>query len=396
MTGGVTPTALLADYLVSTYDQNVQVHLPQSISTDVERRTIEMLCELLDLRGFDGTITTGATAGNILGLACGREKAHGNVMLDSVSESVGGEEGDIIVLCAGAHSSVSKACSILGIGRGFCKDITSPSRPSTFNLYHLERTLKDNSSINRRAIVVATFGEVNTGTFTPDIIAISQLCKQYNAWLHIDAAFGILARIHPRKKHLTEGLEVADSISFDGHKFFNVPYDCGVFLTREMAVLASICGNGGAAYLGSGGSVPGGGGFSPLNVGLENSRRFRALPLYASLLSLGREGYVDIVVRCCRFAETLSEELARSDKFRVLHPVEFNIVLFQAVGNETVEQNERVRDRINGTGKMYLSGTTWKGEGALRIAVCNYLTPSDARAEAAVIISILTSVLPLP
>jgi len=81
VTGGVTPAALLADYLVSTYDQNVQVHLPQSISTDVERRTVRIVCELLALREFNGTITTGATAGNILGLACGREQVCGTALL---------------------------------------------------------------------------------------------------------------------------------------------------------------------------------------------------------------------------------------------------------------------------------------------------------------------------
>ena len=308
----------------------------------------------------------------------------------------GGVRGrNIWVLSAGAHSSVSKACSIVGIGREFLKDMTSSLHASAFDLLQLEMTLRDDVSDNGGAIVVATFGEVNSGAFTPNIAEISRLCKQYNAWLHIDAAFGILARIHPNKRTLAAGLELADSISFDGHKFFNVPYDCGVFLMRNMSVLASVCGNTGAVYLSPGIDVAAGQ-HSPLNVGLENSRRFRALPLYASLLSLGKEGYVDIVVRCCRFAETLGKELDRSAKFRLLLPVEFNIVLFQAVGYESVERNDRVRDAVNGTGKMYLSGTTWKGEGALRIAVCNYLTPSDAAVEASIILSILTSVLPLP
>ena len=79
-------------------------------------------------------------------------------------------------------------------------------------------------------MVVATFGEVNTGAFTRDIDFIHGICQKYNAWLHIDAAFGILARIHPQKQKLSKNLELADSISFDGHKFFNVPYDCGYIL----------------------------------------------------------------------------------------------------------------------------------------------------------------------
>ena len=105
---------------------------------------------------------------------------------------------------------------------------------------------------------------------------------------------------------------------------------------------------------------------------------------------------MDIVVRCCTFAETMGKAIERSDKFRLLHPVEFNIVLFRAVGYETVEQNDMVKDTINGSEKIYLSGTKWKGEGALRIAVCNYLTPRDVATEAATILSILTSLLPPP
>jgi glutamate/tyrosine decarboxylase-like PLP-dependent enzyme len=360
------------------------------MSTDVERHTIGMVCELLGLSGFDGTITTGATAGNILGLACGREKVVYEVTGEHVSEGGGGR---VEVLSAGGHSSVSKASSILGIGRRNCLDLTSDGYAASFNIQELEKQLSLNGMSDKGSIVVATFGEVNTGTFTPRISEISSLCKQYKAWLHIDAAFGILARIHPSKGDLAAGLELADSISFDGHKFFNVPYDCGVFLTRDMTVLSTVCGNVGAAYLGGVSDV---GGYSPLNLGLENSRRFRALPLYASLLSLGREGYVDIVVRCCAFAEAMGKEIERSDKFRLLHPVEFNIVLFQAVGYETVEQNERVKDGINGSGKIYLSGTKWKGEGALRIAVCNYLTPHDVGTEATTILSIITSSLPPP
>ena len=381
MIGGTTPASLFADYMVSTYDQNVQVHLPQSISTHVERHTIRMLCELFDLEGFDGTITTGATAGNILGIACAREEVIHKLL--GKRPSLTGE-GRVRVLCAGAHSSISKACSILGVGR---ENIVSPScseHAASFSITCLEKELKRNKRENFGSIVVATFGEVNTGGFTRDIEQVSVLCHRYNAWLHIDAAFGIMARIHPDLHFLSKGLELADSISFDGHKFFNVPYDCGVFLTKDMETLSSVCGNQGAAYLSSGSD-----GYSPLNISLENSRRFRALPLYASLLSLGKEGYIDLVSRCCNLAMALGTRIKESSEFKLLREVEFNIVLFQVVGFEEETENERMKDKINGTGKMYVSGTKWLGEGALRIAICNYLTPSNADEEAEHILGIL-------
>jgi glutamate/tyrosine decarboxylase-like PLP-dependent enzyme len=366
--------------MVSTYDQNVQVHLPQSISTHVERHTIQMLCDLLSLDGFNGTITTGATAGNILGIACGREATVHNLLRKRPSET---GEGKVLVLTAGAHSSISKASSILGVGRDNVISMSHPEYPASCPLNTLEITLQRCKLDQLGPIVVATFGEVNTGGFTNDIKRVHELCQRYSAWFHIDAAFGIMARIHPDMQSLTEGLELADSISFDGHKFFNVPYDCGVYLTRDMATLSSVCGNQGAAYL------SGGNDYSPLNISLENSRRFRALPLYASLISLGKQGYIDIVSRCCNLAKAIGRKIVESREFKLLYEVQFNIVLFQVIGWEEKSRNEKVKDLINGTGKVYVSGTEWHGMGALRIAICNYLTRSNAEEEAAEIIVIL-------
>ena len=385
VTGGVTSAALVADYLVSTYDQNVAVDLPQSISTHVERHTISMLCDLLDLRGFNGTLTTGATASNILGLACGREWTCSKVTGQSFSDS---GEGKCFVFAAGGHSSVGKACSILGIGRNNCLDMSCGMSAADFSMPHMIQNIRIRRTDKIAFIVVATFGEVNTGDFTKAIGDLRNICDEYGGWLHIDAAFGILARIHPHYLQLAEGLELADSIGFDGHKFFNVPYDCGVFLTKHMDTLSAVCGNTGAAYLSASDCE-----LSPLNISLENSRRFRALPLYASLLSLGREGYVDIVTRCCCLAKALGAKIQASSTFILLYPVVYNIVLFQAMRFEPIEANTRVKNAINRTGGLYISGTEWKGQGALRIAICNHLVPANADEEAAEILNILESVL---
>lgn len=342
-----------------------------------------MLCKLLNLQGFKGTLTTGATGGNILGLATGREKTILTVSGERVSQ-IGG--GDVTVLCAGGHSSISKACSILGIGRRNCIDLTAEEEPASFDIQQLKVYLEDNAQNQRGSIIVATFGEVNTGAFPSDMQLLAHLRDEFeNIWLHVDAAFGILARIHPLHSPLAHGLELADSISFDGHKFFNVPYDCGVFLTRDIATVKHVCGNTNAAYLSSAGDEEP----SPLDISLENSRRFRALPLYASLLSLGREGYVDIVMRCCALAEAIGKRIEKSLKFRLLWRVEFNVVLCQARGYESVESNIRLRDSINATGKIYLSSTIWKDEPGLRIAICNHLTTAKSDEEARFIVSFL-------
>jgi glutamate/tyrosine decarboxylase-like PLP-dependent enzyme len=330
------------------------------------------------LEGFNGVLTTGATAGNILGLAVGREWS---VFVRTGRKVSLTGEGGCRILHAGGHSSLGKASSILGIGRQNCISLTSSSHPANFDLERLSLELHSSENSSTGQIVVATFGEVNTGTFTASLKQIAHLCKRYKAWLHVDAAFGILARIHPTFHLLASSLELADSISFDAHKFFNVPYDCGVFLTRDLPLLKSTCGNGTAGYLADD--------FSPLNLGIENSRRFRALPLYASLLSLGRSGYQDLVVRCCNLAKRIADAMLLSGKLKLLWPVEFNIVLFQVCGYESVERNGALRDGINAAGGVYVSSTVWKGEGGLRIAVCSWLTPEDVEGEAKEVVSIL-------
>jgi len=162
-----------------------------------------MICKLFDLEGFDGTITTGATAGNILGIACAREEVIYKLL--GKRPSLTGE-GRVRVLCAGAHSSISKACSILGVGRDNIRSPSCSEHAASFSITCLEKELKSKRE-NFGSIVIATFGEVNTGGFTRDIEQVSVLCERYNAWLHIDAAFGIMARIHPDLHFLSEGLE---------------------------------------------------------------------------------------------------------------------------------------------------------------------------------------------
>lgn len=204
VTGGVFPIAEVADNIVTAFDQNVQVHLPnQSISTVVEDRALSMLAELLDLHdGWIGrTFTTGATGANILGLACGRE-AVVNARLEALELHEGvGELGllaaclkagikEIQVLTSMAHSSLFKAASIVGLGRSSVKNLPfSAEEPWRLDLAKLEQELK-RSEQGVVSIVALSAGEVNTGMFAmegaADMKKTRQLCDNYKAWLHVD------------------------------------------------------------------------------------------------------------------------------------------------------------------------------------------------------------------
>ena len=245
VTGGVTEAAGLADHLVTKTDQNVQVHLPrETIATDVEDRALRMVCELLELASHDWvhrTFTTGATASNVVGLACGREysirraaERKGLGQIPSVAEHglfkamrLAGLDG-IQVLTTVPHSSLRKAASIVGVGRDSVVDIGLNSEPHRFDLDLLERYLQQGSVAS---IVAVSCAEVNTGLFATtgdELREIRRLCDQYGAWIHIDAAFGLLARVLPNTpeyqtlKSGVSGLELADSITGDAHKLLNV------------------------------------------------------------------------------------------------------------------------------------------------------------------------------
>ncbi|KAL4887181.1 pyridoxal phosphate-dependent transferase [Aspergillus karnatakaensis] len=416
VTGGVTPAALFADGIVSAYDQNVQVHLPDhSIATDVEFTALGLLVDLLklDREWQNGTFTTGATGSNILGLACGREYVvrtalarKGVTSTRSVGESglfesmlAAGLTG-IQVLSTMPHSSLVKAGGILGIGRANFIDVSRDSDPLRIDLNLLESKL---SNSEKASIVAVSSGEVNTGRFATGGLAEMQtlrdLCDKYGAWLHVDGAFGIFGRILPETPEFEviregcEGIELADSIAGDCHKLLNVPYDCGFFFTRKQGVAQDVFQNANAVYLTGGQtqSVP-----SPLNIGLENSRRFRALPVYTSLLAYGSAGYQSMLQEQIRLARKITgwlfdhpryNALPESNDKQALLDKTFIVALVSAKDDEL---NRQLAAKMNETSKVFVSGTAWQGRPACRIAISNWRVQADR--EFAIVKEVLDSV----
>ncbi|KAJ3219983.1 hypothetical protein HDU67_007716 [Dinochytrium kinnereticum] len=390
VTGGVTPAATLGDILTTSYDANVQVHLPNdTITTTLESRTLEYILDLLSLprHAFTGrTFTTGATASNILGLSCGRDYVMKKIRGEDFSVADEGLAGcKVMVFHADAHASIGKAAAVVGVGRRSCVNLAKEGG-AEFDIAVLEQRLEECRRERVGCIVVTSHGEVNTGKYTSDMPGIRRLCDEYGAWLHVDAAFGAFAG---QDTHL----HLADSITSDAHKWLNVPYDCGIFFTRSLPLLQSIFSPtfnqtaGGPAYLFSASdtSIP-----SPLTIGIENSRRFRALPLYASLLSLGKEGYASLFDRNVGFAKRIAKWMDESGLFLVLNKgevdgeVPINIVLFAAKKGrfcDEVKGGMELADAINVTGRMFVSATVWRGRSAVRIAVSNWRTGMGEGAE---------------
>ena len=375
---------------------------------------------------WSGVFTTGATASNVLGLACGREFII-NRRLEAClgpeeQESLGSlgllrachitKIDEIHIFTTMAHSSLYKASSILGLGRSSVQDVRVSDCDFTFDIQDLEGRLVS-GQYNSVSIVVVSCGEVNTGLFASygdsDLQAIRSLCDKYGAWLHIDGgesslkfidnrgvgliffvAFGIFARLlngvpgFERIGQGAEGLELADSIAGDGHKLLNVPYDCGFFFCRHPSLAQQVFQNPNAAYLNTKNAatdtIQ-----SPLNTGIENSRRLRGLPVYATLMAYGREGYLDMLLRQTRFARAVAAYLYDHDAFELLPRDVFTsrdridqdifiIVLFKAKDGRL---NEQLVQRTNASSKMYVSGTVWDNSPASRIAAANWQVDPD-------------------
>ncbi|MCJ1397420.1 hypothetical protein MMC11_000613 [Xylographa trunciseda] len=409
VTGGVTPAARLADNLVTLLDQNVQVHLPkETIATVVEDRALTMLLDLLhfDHEMFKGrTFTTGATSSNILGLACGREWILQKRLIRAVANEAGnrmdsvGELGllesckkagidSLQILTTMPHSSLRKAASVLGIGRASVIDVGLSENPLVFDMQKLEKLLSHNRCLCNPVVVSDAEIEI--------------FMQQVRRLLHVDGAFGVFARAltgHEYRQVASgaQDLDFADSVTGDAHKLLNVPYDCGFFFCTHSDLAKQIFQNPNAAYLNTGAagpdSIP-----SPLNVGIENSRRFRGLPVYATLMAYGRAGYIDMLERQVRFAQAVARYIDSHDDFDIL-PENFQgsstmtetifiVVLFRAKDDNL---NRSLVSRINASSMMYVSGTMWSGNLASRIAVANWQV--DLTRDLAIVKAVLEGVL---
>ncbi len=368
VTGGVTPAALLGDWLASVYDINMS-HGENSLAPAVEHEAIHMLRDLFDLpETFHGVFVSGATTANLVGLAAGREWVSQKRQINLTQEGMYGLP-PIPVFSAAAHSSVFKVMSILGMGRRHLLPVeTLSGNREAINPAALRRQLE--MQHGQPCIVVANAGTVNTTDFD-DLEAIAALKDEFPFWLHVDAAFGGFAACSPQYQHLMKGIERADSITIDAHKWLNVPYDSAMIFTRHPAHQLAVFRNH-AAYLGDLGEQP-----DFLHLTPENSRRFRALAAWFSLMAYGKSGYQDIVERNCECALALAEKLDAAPMFQLLAPVRMNTVCFTVHTGDTpptAESIERFLHLLRDDGRVFMTATVYRGTPAIRASLCNWRT----------------------
>lgn len=368
--GGGTPAALGADWLTSAYDQVAFGWASSPLAARLEQIAVDWLRQLFELPAdFGGVLATGATMANFVALAAARNWWGELQGVDVESEGVGGLPPALILSSGYLHPSAIQAIGMLGFGRVNIRRLARDD-VGRLDLAALERELEQAAG---PAIVIANAGEVNAGDFDP-IAKVADLCEHHAAWLHVDGAFGLFARLAPSTRSLTEGVERADSVISDGHKWLNVPYDCGFAFVREMERLPRAL-NVGAAYLPSSDDPHPNFGF----VSPENSRRARALTVWATLRAYGRTGYRKMIERHITLAEYLADRVDSASELERLADVTLNIVCFRAhpAGlNEAQlnELNDRLGAAIRADGRVFVGTTVYAGKTALRPAIVNWQT----------------------
>lgn len=368
VTGGVTPAALLGDWLATLFDQNV-IADSDSIAPQIEEATIAMLRDLFSLPSdYQGVFVSGATMSSFAALATGRQWCARQIRYDVAQLGLYGLP-PIRLLGAAPHASIYKSMSMLGLGRKNLIKINSLPGREAIDIDHLRFELAAARAELIPVIVVGSAGTVNTVDFD-DLAAIGGLKEEFTFWYHVDAAFGGFAACCAETAHLVDGLDTADSITIDAHKWLNVPYDSAMMFTRHPAMQLEVMQNA-AAYLGdtdeeSDRSPP------FVHRSPQNSRRFRALAAWFSLLAYGADGYGEIVGRCCRLARDVGERIKDSNLYELLAPVRLNVVCF-APTSDAVSPAE-IASALRNDGRVFVTPTVLDGRPALRMALANWRT----------------------
>ena len=372
--GGTTPAAVASDWLTSAFDQNTGAWAASPLGSRLELVCLDWLRDLFELPPeFGGVLVTGGTMANFVCLAVARDwcgERRGERIADAGLASI----PQIRVFSSGyIHASATKSLAMLGIGAANVRKLTRDAA-GRLDLDALDKGLAELDG--DPAIVVANAGEVNAGDFDP-IDQMADLAQEHGAWLHVDGAFGLFARLSPRSAHLVAGAERAQSVSADGHKWLNVPHDCGFAFVREPERLATTFAEQ-AAYLPSPDDPRPSWGF----MGPEGSRRARAFAIWATLRAYGRTGYRQMVERHLELAQHLAARVDAEPEFELLAEVPLNIVCFrwrpERAGEEELDElNRSLGDALLRDGRVFAGTTVFEGKVAFRPAIVNWRTRAE-------------------
>ena len=366
--GAGTPYGMVAEMLAAGLNANCGGR--NHIGPVVERQVTAWMAAAF---GFpadaSGLLVTGASQANLVGVLVARDKALGQGVR---TDGLAGAPRLTAYASAEAHGCVAKAMDLAGLGSAQLRRIPADAA-GALQLPALEAAIAgDRVAGLTPFLVVGTAGTVNIGAFD-DLAAIGQIARREGLWFHVDGAFGALAAFSPRLRSRLAGLEDADSVAFDFHKWAHVPYDAGFVLVRSAADHRAAFANP-ADYLSREPRGLAAGETWPCDLGPDLSRGFRALKVWMTLQTVGTDALGEAMEGNCQVAQHLAHRLQTSDRFELAAPVGLCIVCFSVRGDTTGETNRALVMALHEAGLAAPSTTVRDGRVVIRAAIFNHRT----------------------
>jgi len=369
--GTGTPLAMLADMLAS--GMNPQAAGIQEAGRYVEERVIGWLAELMGFpKGSSGLLLSGGSMANLVALAVARQAKAG---FDVRERGLGDGAPPLVVYASTeVHSSVRKAVELMGLGRRQLRLIPTDAEYRIDVTALREGIARDRSAGQRPICVVGNAGTVNTGA-TDDLRALARVCHDENLWFHVDGAFGALVTLSPELARLVAGLESADSVAFDLHKWGYLPFEVGCTLVRHPGVHRDTFAVA-PSYLGATPRGAAAGGVLFADLGLQLSRGFRALKVWMAFKTHGVDQIGRLIAQNVAQIRYLSGLVDAHPALQRLAPAPLNVCCFRFVATDLDEAalnalNEEILWRLQESGIALPSHTVLNGRFAIRVANTN-------------------------
>jgi glutamate/tyrosine decarboxylase-like PLP-dependent enzyme len=368
-----TPTYMgfLAEALVAALNPQLATLARSQLASKIELETIRWMAERVGWnKDFGGTFTSGGNEANFSGLALALASPFPSAVEEGIS-LIGGQP--IAYASTESHHSLDKSAGLLGIGRKSLQRIPV-NRHLQMDAAKLEQAIQGDEGRGRKPFcVVATAGTTNSGV-VDDLVAIAEVCRR-RLWLHVDGAFGASAVFSDKHRDLVRGIELADSITIDPHKWLAVPFAAGVVLTRHPKILETAF-SVASPYMprAPGARLP-----DNARISTQWTRRMNSLKLWLTLRVHGRKAYEEHIDRQLQLTHRFVEWLEQSEYFELTAPPMLTIVNFRAkaTGLDTQQSAAlpaKITDEVTRDGQRWISDTVVNGESVLRMMVISYLT----------------------
>jgi aromatic-L-amino-acid decarboxylase len=387
ITSSPTPIGMLGDLLASAINSNCGAYVLSPMATEIEKQTIQWLAQLIGYPAGSGIMVSGGNMANFLGfLAARKAKAGWNIRDQGLQPSQGKWR---VYTSAETHTWINKAADLFGLGLESLRWIPV-DRDQRMDIHKLEQAIVDDNNAGLIPLmIVGTAGSVSTGTVDP-LDKIAALCKKYHCWFHVDGAYGGFAAALPELGEMFRGIEEADSVAIDPHKWLYSPIEAGCTLVKDPNSLTDAFSFHPVYYNFDGEDEPQ---TNFYERGMQNSRGFRALKVWLGLRQIGTDGHTRLIREDIALARMLFDTLMHEEDIEVFtQHLSITTFRYKPVDMPTASQeylnklNQALLNKLQSAGEIFPSNAVINGDFVLRVCIVNFRTSANDIASVAGIV----------